>query len=175
MKPYICTAGIVAILFTLINCNRKTMPEDIKTSKPVNRVEGTWKFIALSGKSTKGNVIYPYGTQLFGMLMYDNRGHMSALLMDPDRPRFASGDMMNGSPEELKAAFEKFDAYCGTYSLDDRKSTVTHHVMGAKFPNWVGTDQVRYYTISGDTLRISAPPILAHGDEWIFEAVLVKL
>jgi hypothetical protein len=95
--------------------------------------------------------------------------------MDPGRPRFASGDMMNSTPEELEAAFEKFDAYCGTYTLDEQNSTVTHHVQGAKFPNWVGTDQVRYYEISGDTLRISAPPILAHGDEWIFEAVLLKL
>ena len=36
-------------------------------------------------------------------------------------------------------------------------------------------DQVRYYRLSGDTLRITAPPILAHGVEWIFEVVLVRL
>jgi hypothetical protein len=102
-------------------------------------------------------------------------GYISALLMDPDRPAFASGDMMNGTPAELEAAFEGFDAYCGTYTLDEPNSTVTHHLQGAKFPNRVGTDQVRFYKLSGDTLRITAPPILAYGVERIFEAVLVRL
>jgi len=60
-------------------------------------------------------------------------------------------------------------------SLETQKGTVTHHVLGSKFPNWVGTDQVRLFKISGDTLRITAPPILAESVQWDFEAVLVKL
>lgn len=39
-----------------------------------------------------------------------------------------SGDMMKGTPEELKAAFEGFDAYCGTYDINDAYSSVTHHL-----------------------------------------------
>ena len=140
-----------------------------------NQLVGTWKFISLGGKSSKGDVFHPYGQNLFGRLMYDAKGNMSALLMNPDRPRFASGDMKKGTPEEIKAAFEGFDAYCGTYTVDREKRTVTHHVLGSKFPNWVGTDQLRFFKISGDTLRITAPPILAGGVQWDFEAVLVKL
>ncbi len=142
---------------------------------PSNQLVGTWKFISLVGKSSEGKVYHPYGENLIGMLMYDSKGYMSALLMNPDRPKFASGDMMKGTPEELKAAFEGFDAYCGTYIIDAEKSQVTHNVQGSKFPNWVGTAQVRFFKISGDTLHIAAPPILAGDIQWKFKAVLVRL
>ena len=109
------------------------------------------------------------------MLIY-TPGRINVRFADePRQARFVSGDVMEGIPEELEAAFEGFDAYCGTYTLDEKNSTVIHHVQGAKFPNWVGTDQVRYFRLSGDTLRITAPPILAQGVEWIFEVALVGL
>lgn len=144
---------------------------------PIQSIQlvGTWQFISLVGKSSEGEVYHPYGKNLFGMLMYDSKGYMSMLLMNPDRPKFASGDMMKGTLEEIKAAFEGFDAYCGTYIIDAEKSQVTHNLQGSKFPNWVGTAQVRFFEISGDTLRITAPPILAGGVQWSFEAVLVRL
>lgn len=173
MKPIL--TGCITIIVFLSACNQSKNREVPNKSDEGNQLTGTWKFISLSGKSIQDEVIYPYGEQLFGMLMYDHKGYMSALLMDPDRPRFVSGDMMKGTPDELKTAFEGFDAYCGTYTLDEHNSTVTHHVQGAKFPNWIGTDQQRFFDISGDTLRITAPPILAYGVDWIFEAVLISL
>ena len=145
-----------------------------KTINPSNQLLGTWKFISLVGKSSEGSVYHPYGENLFGMLMYDSRGYMSVLLMEPDRPKFASGDMKKGTPEEIKSAFEGFDAYCGTYIIDEEKSRVTHNIRGSKFPNWVGTSQVRFFKISGDKLRLTAPPILVGGVQWNFEAVLVR-
>ena len=168
------TVGLT-IVFSLSTCLQSENPKDADGHGKKGHLAGTWKYISLSGRSTKGDFIFPYGKHMFGMLMYDPEGNMSTLLMDPNRPRFSLGDMMNGTPDELETAFEGFDAYCGTYTLDEQNSTITHHVKGAKFPNWVGTDQIRFYEISDDTLRISAPPILAHGTEWIFEAVLVRL
>ena len=175
MKPLFYLTGCIIIMVSLAACKESKNPRDIKINTEENQLTGTWRFISLSGKSTQGDVIYPYSEHIYGMIIYDPGGYMSALLMDPERPAFASGDMMSGTPTELKAAFERFDAYCGTYTLNDENASVTHHVQGAKFPNWVGTDQVRFYKISGDTLSITAPPILAHGVEWTFEAVLVRL
>ena len=168
------------ILFTVgsaqsVIISSTRIAEDEKSSCATNQLEGTWKFISLVGKSTKGEVYYPYGENLFGMIMYDTKGYMSVLLMNPDRPRFTSGDMMKGTPDEIRAAFVGFDAYCGTYIIDEEKSKVTHNLQGSKFPNWVGTAQVRFFEISGDTMRLTAPPILAGGVQWNFEAVLVRL
>ena len=99
---------------------------------------------------------------------------MSALLMDPDRKRFASNDLKLGTEEEIKQAYEKFDAYCGTYTVDAEKGTVTHHVEGAKFPNWVGTDQVRYYELKDDRLQIKATIKMA-GEDWHGTVVLQRI
>ena len=171
LLPKILTCIIFIILMNYCDSD----PKNEKCSSQKDQLIGTWKFISLIAKSDKGDVIYPYGENIFGRLMYDSQGNMSALLMHPERPNFVSGDPMNGTPEEIKTAFEKFDAYCGTYTIGEENSIITHHVQGSKFPNLIGTDQIRYFKISNDTLRIKAPPILAYGIEWDMEAVLVKL
>lgn len=137
----------------------------------VESLTGTWKFESMVVKTECGKTVYPYGERLFGMLIYTAGGHMSALLMNPDRKNFASDDLKAGTAEEIKQAYEKFDAYCGTYTIDEEKGTVTHHVEGAKFPNWVGTDQVRYFELKGDRLQIKAT-IKIEGENWHIVAVL---
>ncbi|MEQ1728159.1 MAG: lipocalin-like domain-containing protein [Vicinamibacterales bacterium] len=41
--------------------------------------------------------------------------------------------------------------------VDERRGVVVHTVTGSSFPHWVGTDQVRYSTLSSDgrTLELS--------------------
>jgi hypothetical protein len=136
-----------------------------------DRLVGSWKLVSIYGESTGGEVFYPYGEDPVGLLMYDPPGNMSAVLMRRGRPRFASGDMANGTPQELKEAFEGFDAYCGTFTVDVAKGTVTHHVAASRFPNWEGTDQVRHFELAGDVLRIYSAPILARGTEWTVHVV----
>jgi hypothetical protein len=119
---------------------------------------GAWKLVSFEARSSNGEVSYPYGRNAFGMLMYDAGGNVFVLLMRRDRPKFASDDLWRGTPEEIKAAFEGFVAYCGTYEVDEEKGTVTHHVEGSHFPNWAGTDQVRLFKCSGDQLTLSTPP-----------------
>jgi|GEM_PF-491012 len=134
---------------------------------------GTWKFISLTGKNLEGDIFHPYSEDLYGRLMYDSNGNMSVFLMRPNRPKFAAGDIYKGTPEEIKFAFENFDAYYGTYKIDKDKGTVIHHIEGSRFPNWEGSDQIRYYKFSNDTLSLSAK-IKAQGKDWELKAILVK-
>ncbi len=175
MKPKMFNLTIILLTIILISCTGTKTSEGEKIINKSNQLVGTWKFISLSGKNSEEDTFYPYSKNLFGRLMYDTKGHMIVLLMNPDRSKFASGDMMKGTPDEIKSAFEGFDAYCGKYTIDTEKGTVTHHLLGSKFPNWVGTDQIRFFKSSGDTLRITAPPILVGGVQWDLEAVLVRL
>lgn len=135
---------------------------------------GTWKFVSMKVTTSKGELIYPYGENLFGMLIYTPSGRMSVLLMNPDRQKFASDDPLSGTPEEIKAAYENFDAYCGTYTVDTENGTVTHHIEGGRFPNWVGTDQVRHFVFSDDKLLLKAT-LLIKGEQWHFEGLLKRL
>ena len=50
--------------------------------------------------------------------MYDSSGFMPYTAVRSGRPKFVLGDLAGGTPEEIRAAFEGFDAYCGTYELN---------------------------------------------------------
>jgi len=124
---------------------------------------GSWKLVSCEARSPNGEVSYPYGRNPFGMLIYHSDGNVFVLLMRRNRPKFASDDPWGGTPEETKTAFEGFNAYCGTYKVNEKKGTVTHHVEGCLFPNWVGIDQERFLECSGDQLTLSTPPMLVSG------------
>jgi hypothetical protein len=89
---------------------------------------------------------------------------MSAQLMNPDRRPFAAGDLTRGTDEEVRAALAGYIAYYGRYTVDAADGTVTHHVDGALFPNWVGGDQVRRFIVDGGRLTIMTPPIRMAGE-----------
>ncbi len=130
-------------------------------------VVGRWKLISINAENPEGDVRYPYGEDPFGMLMYDDDGYMSVLIMRRNRSKFASDDMLGGTPEEIKVAFEKFDAYCGTYEVDEEKSTVTHHIEGARFPNFERMEQVRFFEFFANRLILKSKPIPSLGTEWV--------
>ena len=131
-------------------------------------VVGTWRLVSSEGRSSAGDVSRPYGDGPVGLLLYGPDGYMSATLMRPDRPPFASGDRLRGTPEEVRLASEGFLAYCGTYGLDASKGLIVHHVTAADFPNIVGTDLVRRFTMENGHLVLETQPVLRAGKTWVF-------
>jgi hypothetical protein len=121
---------------------------------------GAWRLVSCETRESSGVVQHPYGERPLGQLLYGDAGHMSAQLMNANRPRFAASDPARGTDAEVRSAFDGHVSYFGTYSVDDEKSAVTHHVTGASFPNWIGIDLVRYYTFDArGRLQLSTPPI----------------
>jgi hypothetical protein len=114
-------------------------------------------------RDSNGNVQYPLGEDVSGQLVYDASGNMSAHVMRKDRPVFAANDPGRGTDAEVRAAFEGHISYFGTYTVDRQKQTVTHHVVGASYPNWIGNDQLRYYKFDGPRLVLSTPPFVERG------------
>jgi Lipocalin-like domain len=72
----------------------------------------------------------------------------------PDGPRSKAGS--TPTPEEAKAALTDYVAYFGTYSVDERARTVTHHRFGSVQPGDVA-DLVRGYEFTGDRLILRPP------------------
>jgi hypothetical protein len=128
-----------------------------------NQFIGTWKLVSFEFRDSNDNVTYPFGKDAIGVITYDQVGYMSVQLMIVDRPRFLSDDPQRGTPDEIKAAFEGFISYFGTFTVSESDRTVTHHLDGSSFPNWVGGDQKRFYKFSGNRLTLSTPPIPVNG------------
>jgi hypothetical protein len=106
---------------------------------------GTWQLVSYEARDSTGQLQYPLGKLVTGQLIYDADGNMSAHMMRNDRPTFASNDPVQGTDAEVRAAFEGHISYLGTYSVNGANQTVTHHIQGCSYPNWIGNDQVRHY------------------------------
>ncbi len=124
--------------------------------QPAPDFAGTWRLVSYEAHDSGGGLQYPLGEDVSGQLIYDAAGNMSAHVLRNDRPRFAANDSAKGTDAEVRAAFEGHTSYFGTYTVDGAKQTVTHHVRGSSYPNWIGTDQVRHFELDGARLSLSA-------------------
>ena len=133
-------------------------------SDTARQLEGVWRLVSSEFRTASGKVIYPLGEDAMGQAIFTRSGYMSAQLMRPGRPVFASGDQAGGTEQEIRAALQGYAAYYGQCEIDEERKTLVTRVEGSLFPNWVGSLQLRYYELSGSQLILKTTPI-AFGDE----------
>ena len=119
------------------------MSAEAQTDK--QRLIGSWRHV---GSTVNGQPRPGQGARPRGIIMYDAHGHM-ACQVAPDRNVTRNGDKPTG--EEAVAALDGHIAYFGTYSVDEKARTVTHHRQGSVQPGDTG-DLVRGYEFTGDRL-----------------------
>ena len=129
-----------------------------------NPLVGTWRLVSWENRSVgDGEVSHPLGKDAVGYIMYGRDGYMSVAISQPDRARFAAGDLLGGTAEERARAAETYVSYCGRYEF--RGDTVVHRVELSLFPDWVGIEQERLVEVEGDRLTLSTRPILLGGGQ----------
>jgi hypothetical protein len=128
---------------------------------------GTWKLVSIEERRADGELVTPldYGPDPIGLLIYDATGHISVHAMRRGRTKLPSDDVHLASPEQAKAAFTGYNAYFGTYEVDQKQGIVIHHVQGSLIPNWEGGDQRRKFELHGDRLILIPPEIQAAGEK----------
>jgi len=137
---------------------------------------GAWRLLSTEFRAEDGSLgESPYSTESQGLLLYGANGSMSAQLGQTHRTPFAIADRKAGTPEELKAAFESYQAYCGHYRVDEREHVIIHTVTLSLLPNWVGTEQRRHYEFSGGKLILRTPPMTIGGKSLNGELVWEKV
>lgn len=131
------------------------------------RLIGTWKLVSYVEKPVDGSEpMNPLGEEPQGIIMYTPDGYMSAQLMRPDRPSFASGDWFRGTTEEITEEATGYIAYSGPFHTDEEKQTLAHSMFVSLFPNWEDQTQPRAVEIEGDTLKLgTVKPIRSGGKE----------
>ena len=122
------------------------------------RLVGTWSLVKWWNVADDGHEMPPPidGQDIKGSLMFDANGRYS-LVIASERPRWTSTDRMEGTPEENTAAARGTLAYFGRYSPGDADSAFTLHVERSLHPNINGTDQRRFFSISGDEMTVRTP------------------
>ena len=124
---------------------------------------GTWLLKSRIDVTATGEK-YPdtlLGEDPVALLIYDTSGHFSAQFMKRDRSGVSPE--VAGSASNNTRAQGGYDAYFGTYSVDDTTSTVTQRLLGAISPTNVGMTLSRAMSVRGDTLVIELETTAADG------------
>jgi hypothetical protein len=130
-----------------------------------NSFVGAWRLVTFEFRKKDGNVIYPFGAEAQGSIIYTESGRYSAQLMRKDRPRFALPDQMKGTPEEIESNYKGSISYFGTYQVKETEGFIIHHVESSIFPNMEDTDQKRLFEFTGNQLQLKTPTIKLDGDK----------
>jgi hypothetical protein len=116
---------------------------------------GMWRLISIV--DSKGLVAPDRGEHPTGFIVYDPSGNMAVQIM-PDlrlRRKYAAAEP---TLEEAKAALSGYTAYFGTWTVDEKAGTITHHLKGNINPRNVETDNVRKYEFGpGDRVTLITP------------------
>jgi hypothetical protein len=127
-------------------------PEDA-----AQRLVGMWRLISIT---TNGQINPDRGPHPVGFIVYDKSGNMSVQIM-PDRPRTKAGQQL--TPDEAKAALVGYTF--GTYDVDPKAGTVTHHRKGNVIPG-APADVVRRFEFAGNDRVVLRPVENANELTW---------
>src|SRR6266851_544482 len=125
-----------------------------KQDNPAKKFVGAWRLVAVEGSFPISRLGFDHPT---GLIIYDQSGWMGVQIALKGTPKpFANGSS-SGTIEEKAAAFDNYAAYYGTYRLDARAGTVTHHLENGSYPGVKGVDNVRWFEFQGNDRLILFP------------------
>jgi hypothetical protein len=124
---------------------------------------GTWKLLSRVDVTAAGErrPEPALGEDPLALLIYDRGGHFAAQFMRRDR----SVDVPDGprGAKNNSRAQGGYDAYFGTYTIDDEQGTVTQHLLGALSRENVGVVLTRAMQVHGDSLVIKLDTTTSDG------------
>jgi lipocalin-like protein len=136
-------------------------------SKPLSAaLVGTWELLSREDVTHAGErrLEPSLGSDPVALLVYDRTGHFAAQFMKRDRsPSRKAPAAVAGGPNNSRAV-DGYDAYFGTYAVDDAAGTVTQTLTGALAPENVGLVVTRSVIVEGDGLTIALDTVSGSGE-----------
>lgn len=124
---------------------------------------GTWLLESRIDVTTTGER-HPdplLGEEPIALLIYDRTGHFAAQFMKKDRSHAVATGPANA--KNNTQAQGGYDAYFGTYAVDDTKGIVTQTLLGSLAASNVGMVLSRAMEVRGDSLFIKLDTTAADG------------
>lgn len=125
---------------------------------------GTWELRSREDRTDTGErrIDPALGADPIALLVYDAHGRFTAQFMKRDRSEPAPEAAAAAGPNNSRAR-GGYDAYFGTYTVDDAAGTVTQRLTGALSPENVGQVLTRAMTVAGNELTIELETTSADG------------
>jgi hypothetical protein len=120
-------------------------------------IQGRWKLVAAEDLRADGSVArYPWGQHPVGSIVVEG-GSCYLQIMSSDVPSFPAGSQPTG--EQMKAALvSTYISYTGPCRIDEAAGKVELHVEAAWRPDYVGTNQVRFFRFENGRMFFGPAP-----------------
>jgi lipocalin-like protein len=128
-------------------------------------IEGRWRLLAAEDLRADGSVArYPWGQHPVGSIVVEG-GACYLQIMSSDTPSF-SGDAQPPTARMKAALLSSYIAYSGPCVVDAGAGSVTLKVEAAWRPDYVGTEQKRFFRFENGKLHFGpAPNSIRAGNE----------
>lgn len=156
--------GAVLLIASRLGAGQTAVTKEPARSTSSVRAQliGSWRLVSRQSRRANDEVETDAGLSAapLGILIYDRSGHVAAQLSRRDRTVAMIGEecqaaaTTKGTPDTAQTILG-YDAYFGTYKVNEIEGTVIHHLEAALFPGDIGKDIERHFTISGDQLTIT--------------------
>ena len=116
----------------------------LSTPAAAQTIQGRWTLLKAEDLRADGSVArHPWGLRPLGSIVVQD-GHCSVQIMSGDVPSFSATSPPVG--EQMRAALlSTYIAYSGSCVVNDAAGSVTLKVDAAWRPDYVGTEQTRYF------------------------------
>jgi hypothetical protein len=118
------------------------------------RLIGSWELLSRIDRTRSGDQREEpsLGSDPIAFLVFDAAGHFAAQFMK--RNRAQPEKMVPGVGQNNSRAQGGYDAYFGTYTVEEGRGIVKTQLKGALSPENVGQEFTRVMRVEGDTLTI---------------------
>ena len=128
-------------------------------------IVGTWEVLSRIDRTEDGvEVEEPsLGTDPVALIYYDSGGRFAAQFMRRSGVEVGDATALGCAAPNNSRAMNGYDAYFGTYNVDDEQGLVTQTLMGALSRENVGMVLTRKVVVAGDRLVIEVPTAMPGG------------
>ena len=126
------------------------------------RLRGSWELLSRIDRAADGGERKEptLGSDPIAYLVFDAKGRFAAQFMKRDRSSTVNVPARGNNT----AAVDGYDAYFGTYQVDDKSRMVSTHLTAALSREGVGKTHKRRMTVEGDTLTIELDTTTPDGE-----------
>jgi len=143
--------GWILVAVTVLTLSGVSSPQSTEKSDADSVKEkliGAWRLAWEDEQGTDGKMKHIVDYK--GTIVYTRDGHMSVQIMLPNP------DVVRDVDNPVKYDQGGYEAYYGSYEVNEQAHTVTHHVQGSLVRALVGKDLTRVYRFSDGQLILKS-------------------
>jgi Lipocalin-like domain len=147
------TGGLIASLAFFGPVKAQNAPSSATLQE---EIVGTWAVVS-QYVDQDGKKVELFGENPNGVITFDMNGYFVGLIQSNQLPKVASNNRLVATDSENRDILKGSLAYFGKYTVRGKKGEIDLHFNGSTYPNWIGMDQSRKFTIKGTRLDLTVP------------------